>query len=114
MGILLAFIAVILSMIIIPIGVVYEIFTLIRFRKISDYFFNIAISIDQLGNVACQGLLNDTLINKEGFKFGNQDETISSVLGRNYQSKTLTILGESIRWILDGIEKDHCVNSIGS
>lgn len=113
MGILLAIIAVILSMLIIPIGVIYEILTLIRFSKISDYFFNIAVSIDQLGNVSCQGLFNDILITKDGFKFGDPDETISSVLGRNYQTKTLTGLGNSIRWILDRIEEDHCVKSIG-
>jgi len=113
MGILLAFIAAILGIIIIPIGIIYEIFTLIRFSNVSDYFLNIAISIDQLGNVACQGLFNDVLIKKEGFKFGNPDETISSVLGRNYQKNTLTYLGNGIRWILDKIQKGHCVNSIG-
>lgn len=112
MGIILTFIAVILTIIIAPIALFYEIITLIRFSKVSDYFFNIALSIDQLGNVICQGLFNDLLIKKDGFKFGNPDETISSVLGRNYQTNNLKFIGKSIRWTLDKIEKDHCVKSI--
>ena len=112
MGILLAFIAVILTVLIAPFALIYEIITLVRFSKVSEYFFNIAISIDQLGNVVCQGLFNDFLITKEGFKFGNPDETISSVLGRNYLTGTLKPTGKVLRWILDKIEKDHCVKSI--
>jgi hypothetical protein len=112
MGIILAFIAVILTVIIAPFALIYEIITLVRFSKVSEYFLNIAIGIDQLGNVICQGLFNDILIKKEGFKFGNPDETISSVLGRNYKTNTLTILGGLIRWILDKIEPNHCVKSI--
>lgn len=112
MGILLAFIAVILTIIVAPFALIYEIITLVRFSKVSDYFFNIAISIDQLGNVVCQGLFNDLLISKDGFKFGNPDETISSVLGRNYLTNTLKPLGRLLRWILDKIEPNHCVKSI--
>ena len=113
MGILLAFIAVILTVIIAPFALVYEIITLVRFSKVSEYFFNIAISIDQLGNVVCQGLFNDLLITKDGFKFGNPDETISSVLGRNYKTNTLKPIGKFIRWVLDKIEPNHCIKSIG-
>lgn len=112
MGIILTFIAVILTIVIAPIALLYEIITLIRFSKVSDYFFNIALSIDQLGNVICQGLFNDLLIKKDGFKFGNPDETISSVLGRNYQTNNLKFIGKAIRWTLDKIEKDHCIKSI--
>lgn len=114
MGILLAFVAVILTIIIAPIAMIYEIITFFRFSTISKYFFNIAISIDQLGNVVCQALLNDLLVKKDGFRFGNPDETISSVLGRNHLTKTLYPLGRGLRWTLDKIQKDHCVKSIGS
>lgn len=112
MGFLLAFIAVLLMVILAPFALVYEIITLFRYSKINDYFFNIAVSIDQLGNVVCQSLFNDLFITKHGFKFGNPDETISSVLGRNYLTNTLKPLGKFLRWILDGIEENHCVNSI--
>lgn len=112
MGILLAFVATLLAFILIPIGVIYEIITLFRFSKISKYFYQIAISIDQLGNVACQGLLNDVLIKKNGWKFGNPDETISSVLGKNYVAGTLTFIGNGLRWTLDQIDENHCIKSI--
>ncbi|MCF6349253.1 MAG: hypothetical protein L3J20_13320 [Flavobacteriaceae bacterium] len=41
------------------------------------------LSIDQMGNVAMQDLFNDIFTIKNGYQFGNEDETISSVLGKN-------------------------------
>ncbi len=49
-----------------------------------QYFLKMAISIDQLGNVVLQDLFNDLLITtKSQHSFGDEDETISSVLGKN-------------------------------
>lgn len=113
MGILLAIVAAFMTVIITPFGIIYECITLMRFSTISEYFFNIAVSIDQMGNVTCQGLLNDTLRKKEGFRFGDPDETISSVLGRNQQAGTLTFLGKIVAGTLNRIQPDHCIKSIG-
>ena len=57
-------------------------------------------------------LFNDILIKIGGYKFGNRQETISSVLGKNQRSNTLTKAGKILRFILDVIDKDHCKNSI--
>ena len=57
-------------------------------------------------------LFNDILIKIGGYKFGNRQETISSVLGKNQRSNTLTRAGRILRFILDFIDKDHCLNSI--
>ena len=83
-----------------------------------------AISVDQLGNVTCVSVFNRILVRdrlcdkKTGLmrsfeRFGNPDETISSVLGKNKIAGTLTWLGRAIAWILDKIDDNHCVKSIG-
>lgn len=64
------------------------------------------------GNVLGEEIFNDLLITTDGYKFGNRKETISSVLGKNQQKETLTKAGKSLVWILDSIEKDHCILSI--
>lgn len=114
MGILLAFISVILLYILSPLLIIYSIFAASSFKSISDHFYKIAVSIDQLGNVIGSDLFNDIMISKDGFKFGNEDETISSVLGRNYKTNTLKTTGKILRWTLDKIQPNHCVNSIGN
>jgi hypothetical protein len=81
-------------------------------RNMRLRFFRAAYSIDQFGNVISSELFNDILIKKGGYKFGNPDETISSVMGKNYRDDTLTIPGKVLRWILDTIDENHCLKSI--
>ena len=45
-------------------------------------------------------------------RFGNFEETISSVLGKNQRDNTLSRTGRALVWILDLIEKEHCKKSI--
>lgn len=80
--------------------------------NIADYSLEVAVGIDQLGNVVCADLFNLILINKDGYKFGNPDETISSVLGKNYVKKTLSLLGRILDTILNFLDKNHSVKSI--
>lgn len=81
---------------------------------IGTYLRNVAFSLDQTGNVMFSDLWNLILITKDGYKFGNPDETISSVLGRNQLKGTLTQAGKALVWILDKIEKDHSIKAIGN
>ncbi len=74
--------------------------------------FKIALGIDQLGNVVCARLFNFFLITKEGYQFGNEDETISSVLGKNKKQNTLRFLGKLLDLILDQIDRNHSIKSI--
>ncbi|MBC8767035.1 NUDIX domain-containing protein [Arenibacter sp. BSSL-BM3] len=114
-GILLFFISIILLIFTLPLGFVYGLFHGM-FKKgivgLSEYLLKIAISIDQLGNVGMQHLLNLVWIKKGGYKFGNRDETISSALGRNHKLGTLTKFGTAIDQLLDFIDKNHSLNSI--
>ena len=81
-------------------------------NEIAKWFYAWALSIDQLGNVVCKELFNDALITPSGIEFGNPDETISSVLGKNKLNNSLTWLGKSLDWILNKLDPNHSINSI--
>jgi len=61
----------------------------------SGYFKETAIDIDRFGNRNFRTLLNRTLQNN-GYKFGDERETISSALGKNKRDNTLTKTGKTI------------------
>ena len=78
-----------------------------------QYFLKMAISIDQLGNVVLQDLFNDILITtKSQHSFGDEDETISSVLGKNKATQSLMKFGTLLANFLDWIDPNHVLNSI--
>lgn len=88
--------------------------TIINFclvRK-KGYFKSTAISIDKFGNIEFRTLFNKTMITEKGIKFGTENETISSILGKNQRDKTLTKFGIAFCAFLDFIDEDHCKNSI--
>lgn len=78
----------------------------------NNYFLQTAIDIDKFGNRNFRTLLNLCLIRKDSYQFGNVQETISSVLGKNQRDKSLTVTGKFICFILDSFDKKHCKNSI--
>ena len=114
-GLLLFLISIFLLLTTGPLGFVYGIlhglFTR-GFRGFGEYLLKIAVSIDQLGNVLMQHLLNLLWVKKGGYRFGNRDETISSALGKNKAQGTLTGFGKAIDAILDLIDPNHSLNSI--
>ena len=82
-------------------------------KRLNQYFFVLEMSIDQFGNVAMQDLFNDLLINKKATHlFGHEDETISSVLGKNKAANTLSKTGKILANFLDWIDPNHVLNSI--
>lgn len=111
-GLILLILALILAAVLIPIGFAYGIVSAVL-SAMDYYLFKIAKSIDQHGNVVCAHLFNDTLIKKGGYRFGDEDKTISHVIGKNKVDGTLTGLGVWLDRVLDRIDKDHSVKSIG-
>lgn len=114
-GLLLFLISIVLLAITGSIGFAYGIFHSLftkGFKGIGEYLLKIAISIDQLGNVMMQHLLNTLWVKKGRYNFGNRDETISSALGRNKKLGTLTDFGNWIDKLLDTIDPNHSLNSI--
>ncbi len=115
MGILLHIIARLLLNILKPVGeifaIAYCLFTL-KFKKISHYYMEVALVEDVYGNVCMQYLFNITLIKKDGYKFGNGEEKISSVIGKNKVAKKLTRLGSLIDKSLNKLDPNHSIKSI--
>lgn len=106
MGILLFIIAYILFL---PLTIIN--FFVVKNKK--GYFKSSAVNIDKFGNRELRTLLNKTLIyHNSAFKFGNINETISSVLGKNKKLDLLTKKGKVICSILDFFDKNHCEKSI--
>jgi len=85
-----------------------------RVHSLSVYFLELALALDNAGNVLMQHVLNDALLikNKETYYFGNKMETISSVIGKNGLTHTLSHLGLALNGFLHWIDKDHAFNSI--
>lgn len=90
--------------------------TIINFIVVwnKGYFRSTAISIDKFANREFRATWNKFLITKQGYKFGNELETISSALGKNQRDKTLTKIGRILCSILDTIDKEHCKKSINN
>ena len=113
--IILLLTAVILLFLLLPIVCVYMFLKYLvsgNGRMITVWACKTARSIDVFANVEASELFNDVLIKKGGYKFGNRQETISSVVGKNQRDNTLTKTGRGSRYILDKIDKNHCIDSI--
>ena len=73
---------------------------------------SLALWLDQIGNAVCRDMFNRLLIEKDWYKFGKVQETISSVLGKNQMLDTLSLWGWILVSILELFEEDHCIKSI--
>jgi|ERR1035437_4584440 ABC-type sugar transport system permease subunit len=114
MNIFLILIALIIVIPISIIGFLWEIIRNPNYKYINAYFKKIAISLDQLGNAINGQLLTDTFTKKsQGDAFGNEDLTVSGILGENKRDKKLSLLGWLVADELDNIEKNHVEDAIG-
>lgn len=100
-----------------PLGFLYTIIRQIVFLKVKtlrNFFTELALVLDEAGNVVMQHLLNDSLLIKKAntYYFGNKKETISSVIGKNSLTNTLSGLGKLLNAFLNFIDKNHSLNSI--
>lgn len=114
-GLILFIISNVLACLIYPIGFLYSVgLTLIKsgYKTLDDYLFNCALATDQHANVFLAKLFNDVMIKKGGHKFGNPDETISSVLGKNKLMGKLSLFGKCLDYILHLLDNNHSIKSI--
>ena len=112
MGILLYFVAIILY---VPLTIINTILVLSKygwkFKTIDNYFYQTAVDIDRFANRNFRTLWNETL-QKNGYQFGDERETVSSALGKNKRDNTLTQTGKILCDILDRLDENHCIKSI--
>ena len=123
----LLLIAIVLSAVFYILGIPYALFTVKSKRK---YIRDMAESIDQTGNHVMGPLFNQwmlrtvpprkttlgeyTLILGEikPYLFGNIDETVSSVLGKNQKLGTLTKSGRWLNRLLNKLDENHSIDAI--
>lgn len=113
-NVLLFLVAATLVAVLFPLALVAKVvFAILQRRFDWSWFKRLALSFDQMGNVLGDDLFSFLFIKNDHIKpFGDEDETVSSVLGKNYQEKNLTFLGELLRRILHMIDPNHSVKSI--
>lgn len=113
MGFLLFIVSLVLKRFLEPFMYIYSSIIALSKGEWNQYNTDLAISTDQYGNGLSRYLFNQVLIKKEStHKFGNIDETISSVIGKNKLFGTLTWLGKAVDTILDLLEPDHSIKAI--
>jgi len=76
-----------------------------------NYFMKILYSIDQTINVVAAPLLN-ALTSENAYKFGNPDETLSSVMGKNVEKGACRGCRFICKYILHPLDRDHCKDAI--
>lgn len=74
------------------------------------YLWNILVWLDNGANVLLHPLLN-VLVDEGGARFGNPDETLSSVFGKNVRTGTCRFCFYMCR-LLHLLDPDHCQKSI--
>ena len=120
MGAVLYIVSEMLAFIVKPVKFFYHLFIEVKAAlspetliKWDSELFAKAILNDKYCNHADAELLNALfLTDKSIHKFGNINETISSVLGKNFLAGTLTKQGLEICAILNFMQKDHVLISI--
>lgn len=93
---------------------VYGVIKSYQKKELRKYLFDLAYSEDQYCNVLGQYHFNKYWITSNSkHKFGNPDETISSVLGKNKIDETLLRRGKRIdEKLLERLETNHTVKAI--
>ena len=114
MNFILVILAKLLYLTVEPINFIYVILIKKKFtwKRLNGYFRNEALAIDRFGNSQYRSLFNTWFVKEKGYKHGNINETISSVLGKNQRDETLTKFGMLITKILDRMDENHCKDSI--
>lgn len=114
MNFILVILAKLLYLTVEPINFFYVIFVKKKFswKRLNGYFREEAVAIDRFGNYQYHSLFNTWFVADGGYKHGNINETISSVLGKNEHFGKLTKAGKVLVKVLNFIDKDHCFKSI--
>ena len=122
-AIILVLIEMVLRWILKPIALIYTFIKLLIICKgkwklfkrfYSRYLIRIALAHDQADNTIVRFLFNDILLKtkSKSYKFGNMNEKVSSVLGKNQRRGTLNGVGRFINGILHSLEENHSLKAI--
>lgn len=119
MGLILLIVSLILTSVVSVISVIVTpIYYIVTFKwrsgvkQLDKWLYKMALSIDQFGNVSCGTTLKFLMTKGKRYNFGDEDDTVSYVLGRNKYRETLTAFGRFIVWVLNLLDKDHVEKAI--
>lgn len=79
---------------------------------LNDKIFKTALLYDHFANVWMKEILNDVLVKNGGHLYGDEDDTISDITGRNERDNYLTPFGVKFTRFLDILGKNHSLESI--
>lgn len=85
---------------------------LARLKEVFSYVLKVLIWLDQGLNVVFWPVLNPLFRPHPSARFGSEDETLSSVMGKNMRLGHCKTCSFICRYILHPIDKDHCQESI--
>lgn len=94
---------------IIPLTIINRRYVDEKYGDTAGYWQSTAKNIDIWANKEFRATWNAKLIIPSGYKFGIEGETISSALGKNQLTGTLTAEGKRLVKILHKLEKNHCI-----
>ena len=113
MGFFLFIISSVLKIVLSPFLYLYGVIVALRRNELDAWSKQLALAKDQYGNGLGKYVFNHTLITDDSIHlFGNIDETISSVIGKNKKAGTLTRSGKFVDKILEIIDENHSIKSI--
>lgn len=113
MGFLLFIIATIIKLALFPLLYVIGAIAAIIKGEFNQWNYDLAIAQDQYGNTLGKYIWNGLLITKQSkSRFGNNDETISSVIGKNKRDNMLTETGKVVDSILETLDPNHSTDAI--
>lgn len=81
-------------------------------KHLNTFFYKMALSIDQFGNVMCASLFNLVLIEKDGHKYGDEDDTISYITAKNMYKGKLKTTGVFLAAVLEWLDRGHMEKAI--
>lgn len=112
---LVALIGIVLTVVLIPFTFVWKWITF-GLKNALSYLGDIAISIDQTGNVYLKEALNRWTIRRgvEQYFYGDDDDTISYVVAMNFYKGNLNKFGLMIARMLEKAENNHLRKAIHS
>ena len=83
------------------------------FLDLNEKLYRSAISEDQYGNIWLKEILNDLCVKAGGHHYGDEDDTVSDITGRNERDGTLTTTGKWFTRALSAVlGKNHAIQSI--
>lgn len=109
-------VAVLLCTIAAPLALVWTFIDAIRYpnmkRRLAVNLYAGAVALDIFGNVAYPSMLNAWFCKRGAHLHGQRDETISSVLGKNWTTGHLTLAGQMLAGFLNMVDRNHCYLAI--